>query len=219
MKTLIISGGNIDSDFALAFMKETAYDYMIVADRGLEFVQEHHLKPNLIVGDFDSVDESIIAAFREKASVPIRTYNPVKDATDTEIAIEKALAQGCEQLWILGATGTRIDHILGNICCLKLPFERGCEAFLVDAYNKIRLVGSGQKLKLKKTEQFGKYISLIPFGEAVSGVTLRGFKYPLTEITLTNRGSLGVSNEITEDLATVEVGEGIVILIESRDRN
>ena len=91
VNTLIISGGNISSDFALDFMEKQNIDYIIAADRGLAFARRYGIRPDLIVGDFDSVSREIIEGYRREGKVPIRTYNPVKDDTDTQIALEKAL--------------------------------------------------------------------------------------------------------------------------------
>ena len=118
VNTLIISGGNISSDFALDFMEKQNIDYIIAADRGLAFARRYGIRPDLIVGDFDSVSREIIEGYRREGKVPIRTYNPVKDDTDTQIALEKALEAGSSRIWILGGTGTRLDHVLGNICIL-----------------------------------------------------------------------------------------------------
>lgn len=102
--------------------------------------------------DFDSVSREIIEGYRREGKVPIRTYNPVKDDTDTQIALEKALEAGSSRIWILGGTGTRLDHVLGNICILKQADRAGVPAFLVDEHNRISLVSS--RAVLKKEEQF-----------------------------------------------------------------
>ncbi len=215
VNTLIISGGNISSDFALDFMEKQNIDYIIAADRGLAFARRYGIRPDLIVGDFDSVSREIIEGYRREGKVPIRTYNPVKDDTDTQIALEKALEAGSSRIWILGGTGTRLDHVLGNICILKQADRAGVPAFLVDEHNRISLVSS--RAVLKKEEQFGAYVSFLPLGDRAFGVNLTGFKYPLSDSVLTSDNSLGISNEITADEACVSVQGGTLIMIESRD--
>ncbi|MCD8241152.1 MAG: thiamine diphosphokinase, partial [Lachnospiraceae bacterium] len=137
--------------------------------------------------------------------------------TDTEIAVRLALELGSTDIIILGATGTRLDHVLGNIHTLYLPFEKGVPCRILDEYNRIRLISGS--ISLGREEQYGDFFSLIPFTEQVNGVTLRGVKYPLSEHSFTVHGSAsrGVSNEITEDIARITIGDGIMILIESRD--
>lgn len=73
------------------------------------------------------------------------------------------------------------------------------------------------KYSIKREEQFGKYISLLPVTGDATGVTLSGFKYPLTSGTIPKFSSLGVSNEITEEVGSIQIEDGILLLIESRD--
>ncbi|MCD8098492.1 MAG: thiamine diphosphokinase [Lachnospiraceae bacterium] len=215
MKTLIISGGRIETNFALGVLKQP-FDHIICADKGLAFCYEQGIRPTRIVGDFDSLPPGILEAYRH-TDIEVRKFRPEKDATDTQIAVELALELGSTDITLLGATGTRLDHVLGNIHTLYLPFEKGVSCRILDEYNRIRLI-SGD-ISLKREEQYGNFFSLIPFTGDVSGVTLRGVKYPLSDYSFTVRGSAGrgVSNEITEDAARITIGEGIMILVESWD--
>ena len=100
--TIIISGGAIEDDFALSVLESYESKRIIGVDKGVEFLYRHQILPEYIVGDFDSISEEVIRYYREETKVPIREYNPVKDASDTEIAIRTALALGCDQMIILG---------------------------------------------------------------------------------------------------------------------
>ena len=84
-------------------------------DGGVAFCYRHGILPTRIVGDFDTLDPEILAWYRERTGVGIRVYDPVKDATDTQIAVELAMELGSSHITILGGTGTRLDHVLGNI--------------------------------------------------------------------------------------------------------
>ena len=218
MKTVIISGGRIDRDFALSFLKQEAFDQNIAVDNGLKFLYENGIKPTWIVGDFDTAAPELVAYYRTETEIPIRQFNPVKDATDSQIAIELALELGSGEITILGGTGTRLDHVLGNIQSLMLAKKKGVSCVILDEYNRIRLVDG--TLQLKKEEQYGRYVSLLPLTTEVTGVELTGVKYPLSDYTFTSTGSagLGVSNEITAETAEIRVKSGIFILIESSDQ-
>ena len=218
MKTVIISGGRIDRDFALSFLKQEAFDQIIAVDNGLKFLYENGIKPTWIVGDFDTAAPELVAYYRTETEIPIRQFNPVKDATDSQIAIELALELGSGEITILGGTGTRLDHVLGNIQSLMLAKKKGVSCVILDEYNRIRLVDG--RLQLKKEEQYGRYVSLLPLTTEVTGVDLTGVKYPLSDYTFTSTGSagLGVSNEITAETAEIRVKSGIFILIESSDQ-
>lgn len=214
MKTLIIGGGNIDFDFALAFMSREPHDFVIAADRGMEFLRRADRLPDVILGDFDSVSPETLAWF-EKSQVEIHRLCPQKDSTDMEVAMLMALELKSTQITILGATGTRMDHMLGSIKNLSLALRAGVPCCMVDACNRIRLIDGA--LTLKKAEQYGKYVSLLAFGEPVTNLTLRGFFYPLDGYTMTCDNAIGVSNQITDEEAYISFDSGRLLVIESRD--
>ena len=216
MKTLIISGGNIETDFALSFIRKTEPDYVIGVDKGMKFCYEQQIRPDFIVGDFDSLPHYILKWYKENEDIPIREFNPEKDATDTMIALQMALQKKSSEIWILGGTGTRIDHVLCNIHILKNAWLAGVSAYLVDSRNQICLPVD-KHFTVKKEGQYGKYVSFFPLGEEVKGLTLKGFKYPLDRYCLRNLEGLGVSNEISDETAEVSWEDGILVMIQSRD--
>lgn len=114
MKTVIISGGRIERDFALSFLKNEIFDQIIAVDNGLKFLQENQIRPTWIVGDFDTAAPELVEYYQRQTDIPIRRFNPVKDSTDSQVAIELALELGSSEITILGGTGTRLDHVLGN---------------------------------------------------------------------------------------------------------
>ncbi len=220
MNVTIITGGRIDDTFALEYLKQNKRDLLIAADSGMDFLYRNAIMPDVIAGDFDSVNDKALDFFSgesEKVScVPeIIRLNPVKDDTDTEFVIREAIRRGATEITLLGATGTRLDHVLANVYLLGIGFEENVQIQMVDAHNRIRMI-SGEVV-LKKTETFGKYISLLPVAGMVKGVSLKGFKYPLENVDMQVFSSLGISNEILEEEACIQVKEGYLILIESQD--
>lgn len=215
-RIVIVSGGELDEEFTLSVLEE-GYSHIIGVDKGMEFLYQHQIKPSYIVGDFDSVDEKIRDYYRDETDVPIREFNPVKDASDTEIAIRLAMTLGAGEILILGATGGRIDHLWANVQSLAIPFKAGINAVIMDRQNKIRLIGGGET-HLKKGETYGPYFSVFPLGEEVFGFSIKGAKYPLTNHTLIPYDSLCVSNQFQEDEVTISFLNGIVILMETKDR-
>lgn len=217
MRTVIISGGRIERDFALSFLENETFEQFIAVDNGLRFCYDNQIKPTWIVGDFDTAAPELVEYYQTQTDIPIRRFNPVKDSTDSQIAIELALELGSSEITLLGGTGTRMDHVLGNIQSLMLAKKKGVSCVILDEYNRIQLIDG--ETRLKKSEQYGKYVSLLPLTTEVTGVDLTGFKFNLTDHTFTSTGSagLGVSNEIIEDTAEIRVKSGIFVLIESRD--
>ncbi len=213
-KMLIISGGMIEDSFLSDIIDKENYFMIIAADHGLNAADRLNIKLDFIVGDFDSVSEPILRKYQE-ISTPIKTFPTEKDKTDTQIAIELALMHNAGEIHIVGATGTRLDHVLANIHLLLLPMQLKIDTFLLDPYNKIYL--KNKSFTIQKMNQFGEYISLLPFSDRVSGLTLTGFKYPLNHITYSTGSSLGISNEIKAEEAMVQISEGILVVIESKD--
>ena len=109
-KIVIVSGGELEESFVLSELETLDSQFIIGVDKGMEFLYHHKILPSYIVGDFDSVDQKIGDYYCNETKVPIREFNPVKDASDTEIAIRLAMTLGASEIYILGATGGRIDH-------------------------------------------------------------------------------------------------------------
>ena len=124
-RTVIVSGGELEKEFVLSVLKESDVNCIIAVDRGMEFLYENKIDPSYIVGDFDSVKEEVARYYRDETTVPIRQYDPEKDASDTEIAVRFAVTLGCQELLILGATGVRKTRS-GNI----FPYSRLEERFI-----------------------------------------------------------------------------------------
>ena len=216
-KIVIVSGGELEESFVLSELETLDSQFIIGVDKGMEFLYHHKILPSYIVGDFDSVDQKIGDYYCNETKVPIREFNPVKDASDTEIAIRLAMTLGAKEILILGATGGRIDHLWANVQSLAIPFKAGIDAVIMDTQNKIRLIGGGET-HLKKGETYGPYFSVFPLGEEVYGFSIKGAKYPLDNHTLIPYDSLCVSNQFQEDEVTISFMKGIVILMETKDR-
>lgn len=211
----IISGGKIEDAFATAVLNGVAEKTVIAADSGMEFLRRNEIDPQVIIGDFDSVSSETLEWFRAKRDITWHKLNQVKDDTDTEFALRLAISMGAEHITILGGTGSRLDHVLGNIELLGIGLEQKITIELMDANNRIRM--TDHNMVLTKAEQFGKYVSLIPYTDKVEHLYLTGFKYLLEDYCLRGFCSIGVSNEITENEAHIVFENGILIVIESRD--
>lgn len=224
--TIIVSGGNIQKDFALDFLRGTMKRAgntvrLVAADRGLEFFEDTDYTPDLIIGDFDSLSDKgknfyDVFAAEKKNTVEIIRLKPEKDDSDTQAAVNASVERGAKNILILGATGNRMDHFMANLGLLLLGEKNNIRISLVDAYNYICLVKSGTVLK--KAEQFGKYISFFPLDGDVTALTLNGFRYPLKNHTLKASDSgLTVSNELWKEEGTITYEKGTLVMIMSRD--
>lgn len=215
MNTLIISGGEINLDFLYKYYNDNKNSTIIAVDKGLNALHELNIIPHHIVGDFDSVNKDLLSLYSNSPNIVIHKYNPEKDYTDTDIAIKLAIDLNSSCINIIGGFGNRIDHLLANIHILMHGLNANIPCYLLDECNKVYLINT--TTEIFKSKAYGKYISLIPLTSSVSGLTLKGFKYPLTGYTLPIGVSLGISNEIIDYIATISFKEGILIIIESRD--
>lgn len=243
MKVLIITGGNIDDDFAFSFLKNNIYDEVIAVDGGLAFADRAGIKITHLVGDFDTIDGAVLEKYIHREDICVHQFIPEKDYTDTDIAVKLAIrlfsgkeASPSEKkappgslpeqadllpetekkvLHILGATGSRMDHVLANLQMLKNILDAGIEGMIIDKNNQIQMIRGTHHLKMKGI--FGRYMSLIPATMDLSGITLQGFKYPLNRANTHFGESLCVSNELTAEEGRITIEEGTAWMILSRD--
>jgi len=179
-------------------------DYVIAADCGMEKSLLAGVMPDLLVGDFDSMEIP-----SEYGSVPVYRMPAEKDETDTMTAAELAIRKGVGEIFIVGGTGGRADHALSNIFLLENIRRRGIKVTLCDGDNRIRIL-----LDETVTVPSGdyRYFSILAIEDC--RVTVSGAKYPLTDALLTRANPYAVSNEPLEGGASVTL-RGCGVLIES----
>lgn len=220
-RCLMVTGGPLDLSFGRRFLSGRSYDFVIAVDAGLETCEALGLCPDLLVGDFDTLGRERLLEYRERSGVTADVHEPEKDETDTELAFRDALAAGCVFVDMLGATGGRLDHELSNIQLLAQGRKRGLRVTIYDAFNKIFLADAelDPQVVFEKEWLYGSYVSFLPVTEAVRGITLTGFKYPLKEkdISILENPSLCISNEVMEETAVLTFRSGLLLCVESRD--
>ena len=212
MKGLIVAGGNVDPGQLKDIWISLDHPYVIGVDRGCVYLLQNNIAIDKAVGDFDSVSEAERTVIENFFDTEL--LNPEKDDTDTEHALLMMLEKEVSEIVMLGCTGTRLDQTFASIRLLKLAADEGIEAFLLDKNNRIRVV-KGISI-LSKNDSYGRYISILPFGEKISGLKIRGFKYDATDLTIDAASSLGVSNELTHDAGIISCDD-YYILMETHD--
>lgn len=218
---LMISGGPLDLCYARKFLENRKYDYIVAVDAGFQACLDLDLHPDLLVGDFDTFGQERIRKYLDDPDYCIEIHKPEKDETDTELAFQRIREAGIQSADVLGALGGRIDHELSNIHLLVNGLKRGLYVRLFDSKNKIFVLDAliNGNHTFYKNELYGTYVSFIPVTEHVKGITLTGFKYPLSEkdISIMENPGLCVSNEVTDHQAEISFKEGILLCVESRD--
>lgn len=179
-------------------------DLQIAADAGLRLCRELGRTPDLVLGDFDSMDVSEAPA--DALRVPVE-----KDDTDTGLALREGLRRGCREFFIYGGTGgRRLDHTLANLQSLAFLRENGARGWLYDR-DFVYTVIKNETLTLRREVDWG-LVSLFALGDRARGVTLTGLQYPLDHAELTCAFPLGVSNHFAEERAAVTVEEGLLLV-------
>ena len=180
-------------------------DYIIGVDRAAYWLLTHDIVPHVAIGDFDSVTKKELRLIKKSVRI-VKKYSPEKDWTDMELAIRYAAGLSPSEVFIFGATGTRIDHMLATFHLLDTHI-------LIDRNNRIRLIGRGKTIIERSSY---RYISLLPYTKSTT-LSLTGFRYALVRKTLQQGTTLGVSNEIIEKKATIQIFSGKAWVIESND--
>ena len=200
MKTALIFGAGEQNISHIPLPKNCL---VWAADGGLSYCEKCGIKPDFIIGDFDS-----LGYIPENATVlPVQ-----KDVTDMEAAIQNALAMGCGRFLLYGGTGNRLDHTLGNISLLISLANRGREAWLLDKNYAVTAVTNGA-LCFDETER--GTVSVFAAGKQAHGVSLTGLLYELQNATLTNAVTLGVSNEFTGRKSEIRVEDGTLVVVKN----
>ncbi|GIM27851.1 thiamine pyrophosphokinase [Clostridium polyendosporum] len=209
MKSVIVAGGKMPSkELFLSEIKNA--DCLIAADRGAEVFYEYGVMPHILIGDFDSADKIVIDYFRD---VEMVKFLPEKDYTDSELAFNRAIEKGSEEIVLLGCTGSRLDHVLGNLGLLRKALELNKRAKIKDDNNTIFLVEG----KTTLCGNYGQTISFQCYGDVVKKLSIEGAKYPLKEYDLKIGDSRTVSNEFINTPIEVDFLSGKLLVIYSRD--
>ncbi len=203
---MIVSGGDAPD---CAFLKEKAGKarMVIAADKGAEYCLEAGIRPDLVVGDMDSISA---AASDEllRSGVPLIKYDPCKDRTDTQLALEEAYRQGARSVELVAATGDRFDHSLANVQLLYDARSRGVDVSILSPKSRIFLVDSRYAVSSMR----GATVSLLPLTMEVEGLTLTGFRWTLKNALMKMGNPYGISNRVVSEEALIEVRSGVLVV-------
>lgn len=182
--------------------KPTPDDFIIAADGGFLYCQQEHITPQLLVGDFDSLD-------RIPAHIPIRSFPAEKDDTDTMLAIKIGLEFGYREFHLYGCTGGRLDHTLANMQSLLYLAKHGAQAYL---YGEHEICTAIEHSSMQLFGQVDKEFSVFCFGPDAKKVSIQGAKYELLHASLSASFPLGVSNRCIHEPLTISVEDGSLLI-------
>src|SRR5688572_8046388 len=187
-------------------------DYIICADGGTRHALALGLKPNLVIGDMDSIDKDEWQKLKN-AGVPIELFPRDKNETDLELALDRAVDLEPKVLIIIGALGGRLDQTFGNTALLSDARPAAINVRLDDGLEEIFFCRDQEEVRGRS----GDLISLIPWGNPVQGVQTHGLKWPLQHETLFPEKTRGISNEMTGEVASITIASGLLLVIHRRE--
>jgi thiamine pyrophosphokinase len=187
---------------------------VVAADGGAAWLAALDRRPDLLVGDLDSVDAWLVDRLAA-AGVAVERHPVDKDASDAELALARAVELGATRVTVLGALGgQRLDHELANLLLLADPAWRALDELrIVRGDTVVRPLHGGDQLTLSAAA--GTTVTLLAVGGDAAGVRTRGLRFPLDGETLSVGRSRGLSNEIVEAPASVQLERGTLLVIES----
>ncbi len=214
-KILLVLGGTLDALFLKTCYEKLGPQIVVAADGALKTVLEAEIPCDCGLGDFDTVSEDILSQFKKNGKTRLFAFPPQKDETDAELALQFAMKQRPDVIWIAGATGGRIDHMLGNLELLKRPLQKGIVCEIVDPQNRVRLIDG--PVVLERLDDW-KYVSFLSYTDKTEGIVLKGFAYTVDNFTLEKGNPRCISNEIRDEKAEVSFTKGMLYCIRSRDK-
>lgn len=180
-------------------------DFVLCADGGWTLARGMGVKPDLVIGDFDSSEEP---TDENAVRVPVE-----KDDTDTMLCLKAGLARGYDDFLVVGGFGGRLDHTLANLQALHYAAERGVHIEMCDGATWAAVVKDGAlSVRADVVGDGPVKLSVLALSDVCRGVGIRGAKWELTDAEWTNAFPLGVSNEFTGDEAQISVREGTLVV-------
>jgi len=212
MKTVIFANG-VMKQWPPGFELSMERDLIIAADGGFNHCRHWNYIPHILVGDMDSADPREVTAYGH-GTIEILRFPTRKDETDLYLALQVAMDRGAGEIVILGALGARWDMTFSNVFILMTPFLRPVDVRILDSHCELLCLHGHQKMNLQGKS--GHTVSLIPLAGPATGVTLKGFEFPLHKETLPVGTTRGVSNLFQNETVEIEIEGGHLLVVVDR---
>lgn len=206
MRSVIVSGGTAPSkELLLKYIKSD--DFIIGVDKGCDALYKYNIKPNIVLGDFDSASSEVVEYFKKEIE-DFRKYKPEKDYTDTDLGYITAKENGATEILLFGATGTRLDHMFGNIGIMLKALRENIDLKIIDNYNITYLIDK----KTTFSGKFGEEISFHAISDVVKNVEIKGAKYELHSYDMTLFEPRAICNQFIDSDITISFDSGIIMV-------
>ncbi len=195
----LVAASDFNADHFASLHARGSFDKVVAVDAGFAYLEKLDVRPDLAIGDFDSL------GYVPKAK-RVSQHPTHKDQSDLELALERMATRGIDRLFIYGALGGRLDHTLANLQLFALYAERGLDITAIDMNSALRVLVGPDAFDLPRLDS--GTVSVFSATDRSIGVSERGLEYSLDDAELTNRTSLGLSNELIGQEAAISVADG-----------
>lgn len=225
MRMVVVAGGSQPDRLRLLAACGQA-DCVLAADSGATWLHHWGIRPDVLLGDFDSLAPEILKTCQENGHTRWVRHREDKDQTDMELCVAEALRLGATSVRFFGATGTRLDHSLANLILLYPFVQAGIPAWVEDSNNRVTMMGALSRpgetevageayVRIEREEGFK--VSLLALPPGVKQVVTHGLRYDMRGRDLPFGSTLAVSNEFEASEAEIRFAQGLAWLLLSRD--
>lgn len=203
MEKKCIICGSFGSAAQLAGLRVKEGDLLIAADGGYDILTKAGYKPNILVGDLDSIEKS------PASDTEILKFDVRKDDSDTLLAIKYGMSKGYKNFTLYGVIGGRLDHTIASLQALAYINSQNCYGE-IRGKEYITLLDSSS-LRFSRTCK--GTISVFSYSEKCTGVTIKGLDYCLDHAEIVNKFPIGLSNEFIGEEAEISVENGVLLIV------
>lgn len=208
-RCIIFANGTLpDLDAARRLLRPD--DFLLAADGGTHHALDLGLVPSIIIGDLDSAPFDLQPL--TDAGAGIIQHPRDKDETDLELALDYAIQHNFGEIVIVGALGGRLDQTLANLALISAARRPSPVIRIDDGLESAQFCRGRLEVRGRR----GDLVSLIPWGGEVRGVRTEGMRWPLSNETLFPHKTRGLSNEMTDDLAVIQIESGLLLIVHRR---
>lgn len=211
---IVLNGMIDDYEHFRQYIISKEYNKIIAVDGGTNHLYKAGILPNYVIGDLDSIEDSIYENCKEKG-VEFIKFPSKKNETDSELAILKAIEDGIMCIDIFGAFGGRIDHELANVQLLYYILKKGIFARMVSSTTEVYVVENDE---LILEGEKGDIVSILPLKGDANGVTLKNLEYTLDEFDMEYSIPRGISNIMIDDFCYIDVRDGCLVVIKIKNK-
>jgi len=209
-RILIFANGDLpDIEKARTILQDD--DYIICADGGTRHASSLDLKPDLVIGDMDSTESGYLQKLQSD-DIPVELFPQNKNETDLELAIQHATKLTPKEIIIVAGLGGRLDHTLGNIALLSSPQLSTISIKLDDGVEEVFFCRN----QVEVHGRSGDTVSLVPWQGVASGIQTENLRWTLDNESLHPEKTRGISNELTAEVAKINISTGLLLIVHTR---